>query len=65
MLLDLFSYFPKKKIYINYLKTIKNDQLIKEFLKKSFFISVNTKKKYYQYEIIKNKNLINANKIFK
>lgn len=65
ILLDLFSHFKKRKIYINYVKTIKNDQLIKEFLKKPFFVNENKKKKYYQYEIIRNESLKNADKIFR
>jgi len=65
ILLDLFSVFSKKKIFINYVKTIKNDQLIKEFLKKSFFINENKKKKHYQYQIIKNESLKNVSKIFR
>ena len=61
--LSLNSY--KKKIYINYLKTVKNDKLIKYFLKKTFFIKKNNKKKYQQYQIIKNESLSNVSKIFR
>ena len=65
ILYDLLSNFGKKKIYINYLKTDKNDKLIKYFLKKPFFINEHNKKKYHQYQIIKNASLNNVSKIFR
>ena len=65
ILYDLLSNFEKKKIYINYLKTDKNDKLIKYFLKKPFFINEHSKKKYHQYQIIKNESLNNVSKIFR
>ena len=62
---DLLSNFPKNIFYINYVKTIKNDKLIKEFLKKTFFVNEKNNKNFYQYQIIKNKELIYAKQIFR
>ena len=65
ILYELLENYPKKEIYINYLKTNQNDNLIKEFLKKKFFTIKNRKKNFFKYKIIRNKELINVRKIFR